>query len=126
MDMNQVTLPSRDVARGAAFYRKLGLVQIVADLPKYARFEFPGGHATLSLHAADATVTSGVVVYFECEDLDARVAALKAKGIVIESDPVDQPWLWREATLRDLDGNVICLYFAGENRKNPPWRLRGN
>jgi hypothetical protein len=56
MDLNQVTLPSRDVGRGAAFYRKLGLVQIVEDLPKYARFELPEGTATLSLELRDGGV----------------------------------------------------------------------
>ena len=25
--------------------------------------------------------------------------------------------------VRDADGNRLCLYFAGENRVNPPWRV---
>jgi catechol 2,3-dioxygenase-like lactoylglutathione lyase family enzyme len=124
MRLNQVTLPSTDVVRGAAFYRRLGLRQIVANPPKYVRFECPDGSSTLSLHRTDAVAAStGVVVYFECADLDARVAELKRKGIVFDADPVDQPWLWREAYLRDPDGNVICLFWAGEHRLNPPWRL---
>ncbi|MEO1522796.1 MAG: hypothetical protein AAFU78_18740 [Cyanobacteria bacterium J06633_2] len=40
-----------------------------------------------------------------------------------DSEPTDQPWLWREAHLRDPDGNRLILYHAGEYRKNPPWRL---
>lgn len=124
MDLNQVTLPSRDVAAGARFYRKLGLVQIVESLPDYARFELPAGTATLSLHRVEALRTpTGVVVYFECADLDARVAALEAAGIAFDRAPTDEPWLWREARLRDPDGNELCLFRAGENRKNPPWRL---
>ena len=43
MDLNQVTLPSTDVARSAAFYRALGFTQIVSSLPSYARFECPVG-----------------------------------------------------------------------------------
>jgi predicted enzyme related to lactoylglutathione lyase len=125
MDLNQVTLPSRDVARTAAFYRTLGLLQIVEDLPKYARFELPSGSATLSLELTDRPLSpSGVVVYFECAGLDARVAKLRAIGIEIDG-PKDEPWLWREARLSDPDGNVLCLYHAGENRKNPTWRLSG-
>lgn len=125
MHLNQVTLPSADVARGAAFYRRLGLRQIVESLPKYARFECPGG-STLSLHHHDAHPTgpTGVVIYFEIDDLDARVAALKQQGFTFDADPVDQSWLWREAYLHDPDGNTICLFHAGENRLNPPWRLR--
>ena len=50
---------------------------------------------------------------------------LVTAGIRFESQPRDQPWLWREAYLRDPAGNLICLYHAGENRRNPPWRIDG-
>ena len=124
MDLNQVTLPSTDLARAIDFYRKLGLVLIVEDLPGYARFELPFGNATLSLHEVDrVSAPTGVVVYFECEDLDARVTALEAASVKFDAKPVDQPWLWREAYLSDPDGNVICLFRAGVARKNPPWRV---
>jgi len=124
MDLNQVTLLSRDVARGAAFYRKLGLLQIVEDLPTYVRFEMPNGNSTLSLHYAEplgdrgAEAEVGTILYFECETLDATVRELKDAGVVFQTDPTDQPWLWREASLRDPDGHEIRLYFAGRNRKN--------
>ncbi len=52
-----------------------------------------------------------------------EVARLKAAGLTFESDPVNQPWLWREAYLRDPAGNSLCLYSAGDNRRFPPWRL---
>lgn len=122
MKLNQITLPSTDIERGSAFYRTLGLVQIVRS-PHYARFECANAEATFSLHRVDAVTSSGVVVYFECTDLDARVADLQAQGMVFQQLPTDQPWLWREARLLDPDGNVLCLYFAGANRKHPPWRI---
>ncbi len=53
MDLNQVILPSTDLARAIDFYRKLGLVLIVDNLPDYARFELPFGNSTLSLHKVD-------------------------------------------------------------------------
>ena len=53
----------------------------------------------------------------------AFVAQLKAKGIAFDSDPVDQSWKWREAWFSDPAGNRLCLYWAGENRRFPPWRL---
>jgi predicted enzyme related to lactoylglutathione lyase len=64
------------------------------------------------------------VVYFECDDLDARVRALSEQGYVFSQLPQDERWLWREARLLDPSGNEICLYFAGDNRKNPPWRVQ--
>jgi catechol 2,3-dioxygenase-like lactoylglutathione lyase family enzyme len=125
MNLNQVTLPSTDVEKSAEFYRRLGFTQIVGKLPTYARFECPGaGGSTFSLHQVGSVAPdSGVIVYFECADLDATCRDLTAKGFSFESPPTDQPWLWREAYLRDPDGNSICLFHAGENRRNPPWRL---
>lgn len=123
MNLNQVTLPATDVERSASFYRTLGFVQIVSNLPSYARFECPDG-ATFSLHHVVSVVPdSGVIVYFECDDLDTTYRALLERGIRFDSEPTDQHWLWREAYLRDPDGNVLCLYHAGTNRRYPSWRL---
>ena len=124
MELNQVTLPALDVAASVAFYRKLGF-ELIVDAPHYARFKATVGDATFSVHAVDALhATSQTVVYFECAALDEQVAALKARGVAFEQDPRDEPWLWREARLRDPAGNVLCLYHAGENRLDPPWRVR--
>jgi len=126
MNLNQVTVPASHVAGSIAFYKKLGLILIVEDLPNYARFQCPDGDSSFSIHrAADVPKPSTVVIYFECQDLDSRVRALKESGLTFDSDPQDQPWLWREAHLSDPDGNHICLYSAGQNRLNPPWRIQG-
>lgn len=124
MNLNQITVPSLDVERSIYFYEKLGLRLIVKSLPKYARFECPEGDATFSIHVTESLPAGdGVHVYFECENLDDKVSELHEKGIQFESEPTDQSWLWREARLKDLDGNQIILFNAGENRKNPPWRI---
>lgn len=119
--LNQVTVPAVDLDHSIAFYRMLGFRLIVKN-GHYARFEIGDGETTFSLHLGEAA-GNGPALYFECEDLDARVAALKAKGIAFESGPVDQSWKWREAWLGDPAGNRLCLYWAGENRRFPPWRL---
>jgi catechol 2,3-dioxygenase-like lactoylglutathione lyase family enzyme len=122
MRLNQVTVAVSDLDRSAEFYRRLGLKQIVAD-EGYARFTCPDGDSTLSLERLTAVPESATTVYLECDDLDAVVNTLRRDGFAFEHDPTDQPWLWREALLRDPDGNRLCLFHAGENRLNPPWRL---
>jgi len=125
MNLNQVTVPAADVALSVKFYQKLGLKLIVDSIPRYARFECVGGDSTFSIHHRENFVpNSDTVIYFECEDLDTKVAELKQTGIEFESDPIDQTWLWREAYLKDPAGNLICLFYAGANRKNPPWRVK--
>ena len=124
MNLNQVTVPCLNLEDSVEFYRRLGLRLIVLDPPRYARFECSAGHATFSLHLADRVESaSAPVVYFELEDLDRRVDAFRAAGLAFESEPRDQPWLWREAYIRDPAGNLLCLYHAGANRLFPPWRL---
>jgi hydroxymethylpyrimidine/phosphomethylpyrimidine kinase len=120
--LNQITLGSSDYGASVAFYKTLGLRQIV-DSPDngYARFEADNG-ATFSIHA-DGTPPAGAVIYFESARLDVWVAELAGKGVVFDQMPKDEDWLWREARLRDPHGNIICLYHAGENRRYPPWRV---
>ena len=123
MRLNQVTMPCTDVAASVEFYTKLGLVQIVAS-DDYARFVCPDGDTTLSVHVVDDVAEDAApVVYFECDDLDLTARNLESAGIIFDSQPEDQRWLWREARLRDPAGNEVCLYHAGENRLNPPWRI---
>ncbi len=96
MNLNQVTVGVADIGRAVDFYRRLGL-ELIVRADHYARFLCPGG-ATFSVHLDEAPSSGGVLIYFECEDLDARVAALKAAGLTFDSDPQDQRWLWREAS----------------------------
>lgn len=127
MNLNHVTLPSRDVARAAAFYRSLGLTQIVAALPRYARFTLPGGDATLSLHHVDLLPgDTHVELGLDCDSpqaLDALVDRLRHAGHAFEHLPIDQSWQWREARLRDPDGNMLLLFHGGNIRRDPPWKL---
>ncbi|MFC5045742.1 VOC family protein [Aquimarina hainanensis] len=124
MNLNQVTVPSLNVEQSVSFYKKLGLKLIVEALPRYARFECLEGDATFSVHLVDSLLSGeGVIVYFETERLDEEVKRLIEAGISFDELPTDQSYLWREARLRDPDGNRIILFYGGVNRKNPPWRI---
>jgi catechol 2,3-dioxygenase-like lactoylglutathione lyase family enzyme len=125
--LNHVTLDVADLERSKAFYKTLGLIQIVDEPPRYARFVLPDGDATLSVEVLGDRPDSPpdrVQIFLECEALDETVAELKRKGVVFEQDPTDMFYLWREARLRDPDGHDLRLYHAGENRLDPPWRLK--
>ena len=124
MNLNQITVPSIDLSKSIPFYQKLGLKLIVESLPHYARFECPDGDSTFSIHQVETLPKGdGIYVYFECEDLDEYVDDLNKKGFVFDELPNDKKWLWREARLKDIDGNQLILYNSGDNRVNPPWRI---
>ncbi len=125
MNLNQVTIPSINVAKATAFYKLLGLQLIVDALPRYVRFECPEGDTTFSIHKVDELPKGdGIIVYFENDNLDKYVQKLLDKNIQFEELPNDKSWLWREARLRDTDNNQIIIFQAGKNRKNPPWRIK--
>ena len=124
MQLNQVTAPATDLGQSIAFYEMLGLRLIVRS-PHYARFEMPDGEATFSLHVVEGPIArqNAPQIYFECDDIGAEVRRLREAGVGFERDLAEQSWLWTEAWLRDPAGNAVCLYYAGENRRHPPWRI---
>jgi hydroxymethylpyrimidine/phosphomethylpyrimidine kinase len=145
--LNQITLPASDYAASVAFYKQMGLTQIVdSPVNGYARFEAANG-VTLSIHVSPSRSREGlgegvsdgtsppptppasgrgeddVVTYLESGALDAWVAYLARRGVRFEQMPQDEEWGWREARLSDPAGNRLCLYQAGEYRRYPPWRV---
>jgi len=122
MNLNQITLPVNDMEKASAFYRKMGFLQIV-DTPHYTRFECPQGDSTFSLSLENENLNNKTTIYFEHEALDQLVEQLIEKGFEFSQMPQDMSFLWREAILFDPSGNKIKLYWAGENRLNPPWRV---
>ena len=91
MILNQITIACTDYAASTAFYKALGLIQIVDAPPHYARFEMPDGDgATLSIHQRESAPTPGSVLYFDHESaqaLDTHVNQLKAAGFVFSQEP---------------------------------------
>lgn len=125
MNLNQVTIYSEKPVETVEFFQKLGLSLIVDSLPRYARLECPDGESTVSVNIDEnVTVSNNIVLYFECEELDAKVNELRSLGLEFDEGPADRQWLWRQAYLKDPNGNKICLFHAGDNRKNPPWRVK--
>ncbi|ANB22407.1 glyoxalase [Alteromonas stellipolaris] len=122
MELNQVTLPVSNMDDAVGFYLKLGFTQIV-DTPRYARFSCPNGNATFSLSLENEVFENKSVIYFEHEHLDELYQNLSQKGIQFIQPPTEQSYLWKEAILKDPSGNKIKLYWAGENRLNPPWKV---
>ena len=123
MNLNQITIPVANMANSIKFYRDLGLIQIV-DTPHYARFSCPEGDASFSLSLTEDEPINSTVIYFEHKELDSYVRKLQKKGFEFSQLPTDQRYLWREAILFDPSNNKVKLYWAGENRLNPPWKLK--
>lgn len=124
MNLNQVTISSLDVAKSTEFYKTLGLKLIVDALPRYMRLECPDGNSTFSISKVEELPKGNkITLYFEVDNLSKTVATLKEKGITFNTEIIEQPWLWTDVHLNDPDGHELIIFNAGDNRKNPPWRI---
>jgi catechol 2,3-dioxygenase-like lactoylglutathione lyase family enzyme len=124
---NHATIIVTDLERAKTFYTTFGLEMIVDAPPRYARFIIPGNQATFSIEVTPHARAMGPEqshFYFECDDVDATYEALLKKGLVFLQPPTDMPYLWREARLFDPDGHDIRIYYAGQNRLDPPWKVK--
>ena len=84
MRLHQVGLRVADLDAAEAFYRDVLGARFVArfDPPGLLFFDFDGVRVLFERGEA-----SGGVLYLWCEDIDAAVADLQAKGVAIESGP---------------------------------------
>ncbi len=123
MRLNQVTVATHDVERSIAFYRALGL-ELIVHAAHYARFVCPDGRGTFSVHRTAEPVASTTVVYFECDDLDAnrRVACRRPACASTAGRPTSRGDGARRGCAIPT-ATPICLYFAGVDRIDPPWRV---
>jgi uncharacterized glyoxalase superfamily protein PhnB len=71
----------------------------------------------LHLSSFSGDGVSGGVVNLLVEDVDALQVELVAKGVRIDTGPVDQTWGTREMYVKDADGN--CVRFISSKNSAP-------
>jgi lactoylglutathione lyase len=112
----------RDFLASVTFYRDVLRLEGDGKSP-YA--EFASGSCKLVLldhafwttvggHGAPSPATGkreGVVLAIKVDDIDRVFGELRAKGIPVDSSPVDRPMMGlRNCQLYDPDGNLVELY----------------
>jgi catechol 2,3-dioxygenase-like lactoylglutathione lyase family enzyme len=125
MRLSHATLFVSDLARSRAFYLRLGFT-LVVDEAHYCRF-IVGGDTTLSIEKRENVKAGGADFGIEFESaaaLDGEITRLAAAGVEIAETPVGRSWLWRDARVVDPDGHELLYFFAGQNKLDPPWRVK--
>ncbi len=87
-----------------------------------ARFETAGGVDLVRPDRSRRRSSRRLPFYLECDDLDERMELPCRSSVAFDAGPRNQPWMWREARLRDPDGDVIFFCKAGETGRASPWR----
>lgn len=131
MRLSHVTLFVADIPRSRTFYGALGF-ELIVDEEHYCRFltrvEEGTGDETLSIERRSGPLAPAAQLGLEFptrEALDRYAQGLVTRGIQLAEGPVERSWLWRDARVFDPDGHEWMLFYAGDNKLNPPWRVAG-
>jgi len=133
MRFEGLTLTVENVERSIEFYGgKLGLAVEWKALPAFAMIRVPGsGGGTIGLLSLDAARDEGVEamtaaqkkgihVELSTDDLDGLYEELKARGVIFQQPPHDEPW---ERAMTALDPDGYAVEFAqGRRGHNAPKR----
>lgn len=105
--------PVQDHERARAFYEQtLGLTRgSSAGDGMWTEYDLPGGGCLALYKTTDLqpSASAGGQVAFEVDDLDATLAALKAKDVKILHEMIHSP-VCRMSIISDSEGNGILLH----------------
>jgi len=104
--------PVTDIKRARAFYEGLlGLKPAHEGAGgMWVEYEIGGGTFGIGCYGDSWKPSAeGTTIAFEMDNLDAEVARLKSKGVVVHLDITDSP-ICRFAMVCDPDGNKIILH----------------
>jgi len=113
-DLGQVAITVSDVATALPFYRDvLGLPFLFSPAPSLAFLQAGSVRIMLSTPQGAGAVGANSVLYFKVRNIEARFAAIVARGAVVERSPqfaapMPDHDLWIEF-VRDPDGNLVGL-----------------
>ena len=112
--LNLVVLRCADLARAAAFYRRLGLEfarHRHGNGPEHLTAEIDGCVFELYPLAADGASTRGARIGFRVPSVDGAIAALKDYPDAVVTAAKDSEW-GRRAVVVDPDGHRVELLEA--------------
>ncbi|HZE88389.1 MAG TPA: VOC family protein [Verrucomicrobiae bacterium] len=109
----QVALVVSDVKRSIAFYRDVLGMKFLFEVPNMAFFDCGGIRLLLGLAGKPDQKSTGSVVYFKVDDIQAAYALLRERGAPFTGEPhflapMADHDLWL-ALFQDPDGNHIGL-----------------
>ena len=112
-------IASADLRRSLGFYRDLlgGTVGFEYPGPDgepvYAGVDIGRSHLGIGHDPDAATGATTVSLWIYVDDCDATVERLRAAGVPILEEPVDQPWGERVALVEDPDGIRVRVAAPG-------------
>lgn len=114
MRVHSVQVFVSDMERSVAFYRDIMGLPVRVTNPFLTEFDLEGLNFGLQ-YMEKQYMSSGVnvTVDFEVDDIEAKIADLKSKGVEFTAIVLDQPY-GKLAKFRDPDGHLLGLFELSE------------
>jgi predicted enzyme related to lactoylglutathione lyase len=106
LELNTVLYPVKDVEQAKATFTALFGTEPHVDSMYYVGYSVNGHEIGLIPNGHDQGMT-GPEPYFDVDDINATLSALKAAGAVVVQEPTDVAAGLLVAKVRDSDGNLI-------------------
>jgi uncharacterized glyoxalase superfamily protein PhnB len=113
-------LVTRDLGAALGFYRDLLGGTVTYEFPGpdgepgYVGLEVGSSHLGIGRDPdANDAPSARFSIWAYVDDCDATVERLRAAGVTVVEEPVDQPWGERVARVLDPDGNAVFIGQRG-------------
>jgi len=107
--LSNITIPVSDLKEAVEFYEKVLGLKKQFECPSYVTFDCDGVELAFEPGGSKGKKEGSPYVFLLVDNVDAKYRELKNKGVNFKSEPRDKPWGGRVASLRDPDGNMVCL-----------------
>lgn len=107
--LNNITFPVSDLKKVTEFYEKVLGLKKQGEWSTYVIFDCGGVELAFEPGGSKGAKKGWPYIFLVVDDVDAETKKLKDKGVKFKSEPKDQSWGGKVASLTDPDGNVICL-----------------
>ncbi len=113
MKLGQIAISVKDVVGATRFYRDVLGLQFLFEFPGLAFFDLDGVRLMLTTPSKPEFDHSASILYFRVDDIRARHAELRSKGVAFDDAPhlvakLPTHDLWM-TFFRDPERNVLAL-----------------
>lgn len=96
-----ITIPVSDLKKAVSFYESILGLEKKSEWPNYAIFDVGGVELALGAGKLE--------IFLLVDDVDKAYQDFKEKRVKFVTEPEDQPWGARAATIVDPDGNMFII-----------------
>jgi len=92
------------------WYTEWLALTVTSETSQFVQLADQSGRPCVAFHRGAPVGHPGQIqLHFEVDDVDLEYERLQSEGLIFDDPPVDKPWGWRVAAVRDPAGHIAEL-----------------